>query len=60
MGVRLQDTMRVGAFKVEACATKVQTDGAGGAKDEAWGGRAFVRYDYLPVSLHWSSRERHS
>ena len=49
MGLRLQDTLRIGAFKVEACAAKVTTDGAQGGKDEAWGGRAFVRYDWLPV-----------
>ena len=49
MGLRLQDSLRLGAFKVEACAAKVATDGAQGGKDEAWGGRAFVRYDWLPV-----------
>ena len=51
MGLRLQDSLRLGAFKVEACAAKVATDGAQGGKDEAWGGRAFVRYDWLPVSV---------
>ena len=49
MGLRLQDSLRLGAFKVEACAAKVTTDGAQGGKDEAWGGRAHVRYDWLPV-----------
>lgn len=48
-GLRLQDSLRIGAFKVEACAAKVTTDGAQGGKDEAWGGRAHVRYDWLPV-----------
>ncbi|KAG1671540.1 hypothetical protein FOA52_011262 [Chlamydomonas sp. UWO 241] len=48
LGLRLQDTMRLGAFKVDACATKVRADGQGGAKDEAWGGRAHVHYDLVP------------
>ena len=51
-GLRLQDSLRLGAFKVEACAAKVTTDGAQGGKDEAWGGRAHVRYDWLPVGLY--------
>ena len=59
MGLRLQDSLRVGAFKVEACSAKVTTDGAQGGKDEAWGGRAFVRYDWLPVSVVWGDSMRH-
>jgi len=46
-GMRLQDTLRLGAFKVEACAAKVSCDAQGG-RAEAWGGRAFVHYDHLP------------
>ncbi|GIL74794.1 hypothetical protein Vretifemale_4702 [Volvox reticuliferus] len=48
VGVRLQDTFRLGAFKVEACASKVAVQGPTGGKDEGWGARAFVSYDWLP------------
>ena len=48
MGLRIQDDFKLGPFKVEACGAKVQTDGAQGGKDEAWGGRAFVQYDGIP------------
>ncbi|KAF5834443.1 hypothetical protein DUNSADRAFT_8906 [Dunaliella salina] len=48
MGLRLQETMRLGAFKVDACASKVTTESAGGASDQAWGARAFVLYDHIP------------
>ncbi|KAG2490023.1 hypothetical protein HYH03_011488 [Edaphochlamys debaryana] len=48
VGVRLQDTFRVGPFKVEACASKVNVQGPTGGKDEGWGARAFVNYDWLP------------
>ncbi|GFR46255.1 hypothetical protein Agub_g7807 [Astrephomene gubernaculifera] len=48
VGVRLQDTVRLGAFKVEACASKVAVQGPTGGKDEGWGARAFVHYDWLP------------
>ncbi|GLI69475.1 hypothetical protein VaNZ11_014107 [Volvox africanus] len=48
VGVRLQDTFRLGAFKVEACASKVAVQGPTGGKEEGWGARAFVSYDWLP------------
>jgi len=48
MGLRLQDNFRLGAFKIDASAAKVQTEAGTGGKDEAWGGRAFVRYDWIP------------
>ncbi|PNW70794.1 hypothetical protein CHLRE_17g734300v5 [Chlamydomonas reinhardtii] len=48
VGVRLQDTLRVGPFKLEACASKVAVQGPTGGKEEGWGARAFVGYDWLP------------
>jgi hypothetical protein len=48
-GLRLQDRLRLGPFSVEASAAKVVSQGQMGAgKEEAWGARAFVHYDYLP------------
>jgi len=35
--------------QVDACAAKVTTESAGGAGDQAWGARAFVLYDHIPV-----------
>ncbi|KAG2429457.1 hypothetical protein HYH02_014039 [Chlamydomonas schloesseri] len=48
VGVRLQDTLRVGPLKIEACASKVAVQGPTGGKEEGWGARAFVGYDWLP------------
>jgi hypothetical protein len=48
-GLRLQDKLRLGPFSVEASAAKVVSQAQmGGGKEEAWGARAFVHYDYLP------------
>eukprot|EP00878_Enallax_costatus_P011450 GHUV01011954.1.p2 GENE.GHUV01011954.1~~GHUV01011954.1.p2 ORF type:complete len:434 (+),score=125.86 GHUV01011954.1:1557-2858(+) len=48
VGVRMQETMRVGPFKVEAVAAQVRGETPMGGKDEGWGARAFVLYDYIP------------
>uniref|UniRef100_A0A7R9V4P2 AIG1-type G domain-containing protein n=1 Tax=Chlamydomonas euryale TaxID=1486919 RepID=A0A7R9V4P2_9CHLO len=48
VGVRLQETARVGPFKVSAVGARVASDGASGGKDEAWGGRAHVLCDWVP------------
>ncbi|WIA36062.1 hypothetical protein OEZ86_007418 [Tetradesmus obliquus] len=48
VGVRLQETMRVGPFKVEAVAAQVRGETPMGGRDEGWGARAFVLYDYIP------------
>ena len=45
MGVRLQDSVRLGPFHVETVLAKVQCDTPAGAKEEGWGGRAFVMFD---------------
>eukprot|EP00775_Hariotina_reticulata_P001040 gene1040-1378_t len=48
VGVRLQETMRVGPLKVEAVAAQVRSDTPMGGRDEGWGARAFVLYDWIP------------
>ncbi|KAL6759900.1 hypothetical protein V8C86DRAFT_2563689 [Haematococcus lacustris] len=48
LGLRIQDNIQLGPFKVEACAAKMTSDAAQGGRDEAWGGRAFVQCAWCP------------
>eukprot|EP00879_Flechtneria_rotunda_P013128 GHRR01013711.1.p1 GENE.GHRR01013711.1~~GHRR01013711.1.p1 ORF type:complete len:212 (+),score=72.86 GHRR01013711.1:172-807(+) len=48
VGVRIQETMRIGPFKVEAVAAQVRGETPMGGRDEGWGARAFVLYDWIP------------
>ncbi|GFH30988.1 uncharacterized protein HaLaN_29929, partial [Haematococcus lacustris] len=49
LGLRIQDNIQLGPFKVEACAAKMTSDAAQGGRDEAWGGRAFVQCAWCPT-----------
>lgn len=51
LGLRVQDTFRLGAFRVEAVASRAtaQVATAGAPPEVGWGGRAHVAYDHLPV-----------
>ncbi|KAI8472281.1 MAG: hypothetical protein J3K34DRAFT_519900 [Monoraphidium minutum] len=48
VGLRLQDTLRVGPLKVEAVAAQVRGESPQGGRDEAWGSRAFLMHDWIP------------
>lgn len=48
LGLRIQETFRAGPFKVEATAARVTSESGMGAKEEGWGARTFVNYDWLP------------
>ncbi|MEW5307936.1 MAG: hypothetical protein WDW36_010304 [Sanguina aurantia] len=50
LGLRVQDTFRLGAFRVEAVASRAtaQVAAAGAPPEVGWGGRAHVAYDHLP------------
>jgi len=53
LGLRLQDTLRMGALKVEAVAAQVRGESQMGGKDEAWGARTFLQHDMIPVRWGW-------
>ena len=44
--------------QVDACVAKVNCEAATGGKDEAWGGRAHVLYDFAPVSARSTARRQ--
>lgn len=55
VGIRVQDSLKLGAFKVEAVAAQMRGDTPMGGKDEGWGARAHILHDWIPVSAQSGS-----